>query len=611
MLKPFLLIFRIAICFILIQIIGKIIFVIYHFDKFKTLNFSDKIGIFSHGIKLDLSISAYLLIIPFLVNFILITIKKAKIPFIIFLKYYTLTFCIIISCIITVDLELYRNWGSKIDNSIFKYFANPTEMMASSAASPFYLLVPILFFLLCISYLFINQCFKKQYDFNIKNRILSFAFNLLLLASLIIPIRGGFQLSPINQSTAYFSSTNFANHAAINPVFNLFYSIVNKGSNENPFLYLNPKVAKAKVDSLFFSTELTDYQINTSKPNVLIITWESFTSKALHNTAEGIEVLPNFKKLINEGLFFNNCYASGDRSEKGLIAILSGYPAQPTTSIMTIPEKAVKLPILSKDFKKNGYKTAWYYGGEPEFANIKSYILNGQFDQLITKENFPKAYTENTKWGANDKVVFEILADDLNKIQQPFFVNYFTLSSHEPYEIPDHQAIKGKDETHKFLNAHHFTDEQLGNFIEKAKKQAWYKNTLIVIIADHGHRIPDTNSKLDEFHIPMLWLGGALNVPAKTISDVCSQNDIAKTLLNQLKINSKEYVWSKDLFVKNYKPFAYFSFNNGFGFVQNGKSFSLDNIGKQIITSNGPVNAADINLGKAYVQTSFADYLSK
>jgi hypothetical protein len=109
----------------------------------------------------------------------------------------------------------------------------------------------------------------------------------------------------------------------------------------------------------------------------------------------------------------------------------------------------------------------------------------------------------------------------------------------------------------------------------------------------------------------MLWLGGALKSSPKIISSVSSQNDLSKTLLNQLKISSKEYVWSKDLFMKNYKPFAYFSFNNGFGIMQNQKSYTFDNTGKLIIEKHGKVTPADIKIGKALVQSSFADYLLK
>jgi phosphoglycerol transferase MdoB-like AlkP superfamily enzyme len=609
MYKSFRLLFLQSLSFFTLIFLGKITFVLYHFNRFSELNLTDKIGIFTKGIRLDLSIVAYLAIIPFLFHILYHFFQQNKNYLSLFNRVYHLILCFIISCLIVTDLELYRTWGFRIDSTPLKYLSTPNEMMASVGASPFYILIPILIFLWVVSLAFNIKTFGNNYNFKPKNVIISLFVHFFLLASLIIPIRGGFQLAPINQSSAYFSKNAFANHSAINPIYNFFYSITKRQASTNPFKYLPDSEAKKEIDIILNDIENTDYQLNTTKPNLLLITWESLTSKVLNQ--KEVEVLPNFKKLINEGIFFDSCYASGDRSEKGLIALLSGYPAQPTTSIMTLPEKTEKLPVLSIDLKKNGYHTAWYYGGEPEFANIKSYISHGEFDEIITKDDFPKNVTENTKWGANDKAVFERLLGDLNKKTEPFFVNYFTLSSHEPYEIGDYQTIKGTDETHKFMNAHHYTDEQLGEFIENAKKQAWYKNTLIIIVADHGHRLPESNIKSEEFHIPLLILGGALNTQARIEHNICSQNDIVKTILNQLKLDSKQYIWSKDLFSKSYKPSAYFAFNNGFGFVQHSNWFVFDNDTKQIIQKKGNITPKDINKGKAYVQLTFADFLSK
>lgn len=608
MFKSLFLIFKQFLGFLALLIIGKVIFMLYHFNHFSSLIFSDKIGVFFKGIKLDLSISAYLIIIPFLLHIFFLFTKTNSLLLRKICRIYFLIFCILISCIIVVDLELFRTWGFRIDKTPLRYLVNTAESLASISGSPFHILVPILFLLFVVLFQLSKNIFNEKYWFNTKNILVSFLVHLLVLASLIIPIRGGLQLAPINQSSVYFSKNNFANQAAINPVFNLFYSISNKTDGENPFEYLPKKEAKIILDSLFLESKTTENQLSIDKPNVLLITWESLTFKAL---GQKKEVLPNFKKLIDEGVFFSNCYASGDRSDKGMVAILSGYPAQPITSIISFPQKTAKLPVISIDLKKNGYSTSWYYGGEPEFANIKSYLLHGDFDEIISKENFPKEYTIHTKWGANDSIVFNRLAVDLPKMKQPFFVNYFTLSSHEPFEVANNQIFIGKDETSKFLNSHNYTDAQLGRFIEIAKKQDWYKNTIIIITADHGHRLPNTKNGIEEFHIPMLWFGGALKATPKVISQVTSQNDIAKTLLNQLKITSSAYVWSKDFFAKNYKPFAYFSFNNGFGLVQNHKSYRFDNTGKMIIERYGNVNEADIKTGKAFVQSSFADYLLK
>ena len=418
-------------------------------------------------------------------------------------------------------------------------------------------------------------------------------------------------MSLLNQSSVYFSNNYFANQAAINPVFNFIHALVKRDNGANPFNYMPTLQAKDLVKEIF-SEKVGHYSVlNSKKPNVLLITWESLTAKALNKAyCNGFEVLPTFKKISQEGLYFPNTYASGDRSDKGLIAILSGYPAQPIASIMTIPQKTAKLPVISADLKRNGYFTAWYYGGEPEFANIKTYISHGQFDKVVTKADYPSELTD-TKWGANDKTTFNRLLTDLRTMKQPFFVNTFTLSSHEPFEIPNHDVIKGKDEKSKFLNALNYTDTQLGWFLAEIKKEPWYANTLVIIIADHGHRLPETIDKLEEFQIPMLWLGGALAQKAQVRPESVSQNDLAKSLLNQLNVPSGDYIWSKDLFSSTYKSSAYFAYRNGFGFINSQNHVIFDNDTKKIRQSKAQNTQILLKQGQAMVQETYADFLSK
>ena len=162
-----------------------------------------------------------------------------------------------------------------------------------------------------------------------------------------------------------------------------------------------------------------------------------------------------------------------------------------------------------------------------------------------------------------------------------------------------------------FLNSLHYTDGVITDFIEKCKKQDFWKNTLVVIVADHGHPLPRTNQKIDNFKIPLLILGGALTKKEITIEKTGSQIDIASTLLSQLKLNERQFSWGKKLLGNKTEQWSYFDFNNGFGFVQPNGYFIFDNIGKQIIEQKGNISGDDLKKGKTMEQLSFADYLSK
>lgn len=593
-------------------LLAKFLFLGYHFDKTVLLSPKTIALIIVHGLKMDLSFAAYLSVLPALLLSLFGCLdtenKLVKI-----VRVYTYIIIFFSSILICVDLQLYTAWGYRLDATPLMYLSHPIEMIGSASSSPWQMLVFSFVVLVFITkYLFDTYCFTIPYQ----SRTYKIAplFRLALTGFLIIPIRGGLQIAPINQSSVYFSTDLYANQAAINTDWNFFDSLVNQTANQaNPYQYLSQKEVANEIDSLFKDkgTTTTILKNGITKPNVLIITWESLTYKLMFRHEQGKAILPELEQLTTESIFFSQCYASGDRSDKGLVAILSGYPAQPTKSIMTMPKKTVKLPVLSQDFAKNGYSTSWYYGGEPEFANIKSYMLQGQMQHFINKDSFEEK-DMNSKWGAHDHVVFNRILTDLKTVKSPFFINFFTLSSHEPFEIPVQKTFEGDTEEQLFFNAHHYTDQSLGNFIRSAKKQTWWNNTIVIIIADHGHRIPESSNKIADFHIPMLWTGGAIN-PAYfgENNNICSQDDLANSLLTQLHIPNNQYTWSKNIFSTAYQPFAYFAFNDGFGVLNSKGWLTYDNQGKHVIQERGNNQLATLKTGKAFLQHAYEDFLKK
>ncbi|HMJ47562.1 MAG TPA: LTA synthase family protein, partial [Ferruginibacter sp.] len=507
-------------------------------------------------------------------------------------------------------------WGFRLDTSPLKYLESPKEAWASVSHLPvfwgtlFFLLLYLL--LLYVSKRFITA--GRKLIFPPLNRSVSFIVVLLLTGLFIIPLRGGLQLAPINQSSVYFSQSNFANLAAINAPWNFLFSLThNTSSGNNPFIYIENNEADSILKDLFQAGNKNQQFINLSKhpsPNVILIVWESFSSKAIDLEKEGRFITPGFNLLKQEGIYFSNLYASGDRTDKGIVAVLSGYPSQPTTSIIKIPAKAAGLPMVSNLFNRKGYDNSFYYGGELEFANIKAYLLNGAFNKMISVNDFSEN-DKNSKWGAHDGVVMKRLIGDLGKSKQPFFSAWLTLSSHEPFETPVPAVLHGNDDETLFLNSLHYSDAVVYEFVRECRQQQWWDNTLIAIVADHGHRLPSTGKKPDDFKIPFLLLGGVLDSVKADIKAIGSQTDIPAILLSQLGYDHSVFKWSKNLLDSTVKQWGYFSFNNGFGFIQPSNYFVFDNQGKRIIEKQGNVKATDIKKGQAILQKSFQDYLEK
>jgi phosphoglycerol transferase MdoB-like AlkP superfamily enzyme len=597
---------------IIFFVITKGIFLLYHHTKTAALTATEIAKVFLYALKMDASSAGYLCIFPFLLFFLQSFIKKESFKKIIYI--YTISLVIIISFLTIADLELYNAWGFRLDDTPLQYFNTPKEMFATASSAPVILLLSI-FILLCIFFIWIyTRFFKKQTCIKTEKAKLAPAlFSFLCLIILFIPIRGGIQQIPILQSDVYFSNKLYANHAALNVMWNVTAAILNKRSaKKNPYLYFENKVAQQYLDSLYPVSQFKSVPIFTStKPNIIVIILESYTAKFIGSLGGEPGVTPHLDEIAKQGLLFTNIYASGDRSEKGLVAILSGYPSQ-SPSIIKTPTKTEGLPHLSKTLHRQGYHSSYYYGGEPEFANIKSYLLNAGYDKIISKTDFDsKDY--NSKWGVHDHVLFNRFLKDMQIEKQPFFSTLFTLSSHEPYDIPILPKFAGNDETIKFKNSFYYTDQCIGNFIEEAKKQKWWDSTLIIMVADHGHRLPgdDANDVPTKFRIPLILSGGALKVKNVINNSIGSQTDIVKTLLQQLNISADEFKWSRNLLDTSAKQFAFYNFIDGFGFITPSGAVTFDNVSKKIIYKNASVTEEQLNYGKAYMQLSCDDFLRR
>ncbi len=585
-------------------IICKIYFIIFTAKNLVSANIIDVFNIFIHGLIMDLSATAYLMVVPGVLLAISIAANVKVIVSII--RIYTIVFLVIISLLVVADAELYNFWGFRLDVTPLIYLKTPKEVLASISVWMLITQVIIAIVLITGSILSYKKLFFRYNQLS-KAYFLYSPLMLFCVALLVIPIRGGFGIAPMNVGKVYFSNNNYLNHAAINLFWNVGFSLSEINPNENSYHYFNePQQTNLVTPLLSGNTASDSIVLKTTKPNVIILVLESFSAKVIGSMGGMQNVTPNINKLSNEGILFTNFYASGDRSDKGLVAILSGYPAQPSTSIIKFAGKSQSLPKLSISLKNNGYNSAFYYGGDIDFANMRSYLLNSVFDKIVSKDDFPSS-TYNSKWGAHDHVVFERFYNDICSQKQPFFDVLFTLSSHEPFEVPNH-AIPGDDSSSKLMNAINYTDSCVGNFVAKAKLQPWWQNTVIVLVADHGHPDPGNspNHVPEKFKIPMLWIGGAINSTGK-VGKYASQIDIASTLLHQMNLSSNAFSFSKNIF-SNEPEFAFYAFNNGFGYLSPSAGVVFDCDFNKVLLNVGNITSTDaLEKGKAYLQNIYKD----
>jgi len=586
----------------------KFLFLAYHYNLSAALSFSDWVKIFYKGFVLDLSMSSYLL---FFTSLILagFAFTKSRIVYSV-LTIFTYVILALIVIITVTDLELYNYWGFRLDATPLLYADHPREMMASVSIWVVVqqaILASALFIL--FRFMYLRFCGPTIKNSNVPGGY-SIPVFLFICAFMVLPVRGGLGMATLSPGSVYFSNKTYANHAALNVVYNLGYALTNLENESNPYVITDEKSASQVKDSLYLDNGTYPKLLNTDHPNVIILLIESFTAKVIEPLGGRTGITPNFTRLSKEGILFTKFYSSGSRSDRGMVAVLSGVPGLPAVAVIKYPQKTQNLPFISRQFKDKGYQLSFYHGGDIDFANMRSYFTNGGFEKLVSKPDFDKS-TYNSRWGVHDQYVFDRLFNDLTKEKGPFFSFLFTLSSHEPFETPGKIQVKGEDMDSKFLNSCWYTDSCVGDFIQKARKTSWWKNTLIILVADHGSSRPgdDALDKTIRYHIPMLWLGGALNVKDTTIEKISSQNDLAKTLLLQCGMDASKFTLSKNILSDQSGEFAYYFFNDGFGFVGINERYAVDNKNRSLIWSEGNPSSKQVRTGEFYLQSIYDDFM--
>ena len=588
---------------------ARLFFILTQFNEASEFKFGILAATFTHGVKLDISAIGYLFLVPFLLAIPALFFYGQW--FRIFIRLYTYFFIIVASAVVVIDSALYKYWGFRLDYTPLLYLKTPKEAAASATT---YELIIVFIAIGLLSALFIylyNKYFDRFFESfdRVRYPIISSFIFLILWAALIIPIRGGTDVAPINAGSVYFNRNPFVNHTAINVFWNVGHSLFVREPSHNPYNYTDTGSAGMIFDTLMSDEGQPVKVLNNNKPNILIIVLEGFGSSIIGPLGGDPLTTPFFNSYVDEGILFTNFYASGTRTDKAMPAILSGYPAQPSVSIMKEPEKTQTLPGIIRVLDESGYSSSFWYGGDINFANFNSYVINSGFRSIITKKNFDPAYY-NSKWGVHDNVLLETLADSMENEKEPFVKVILTLSSHEPFDIPAEPFFEGDDESDRFRNSVYYADSSLGSFIEASRKCAWWKNTLVVLVADHCRRSVEPAHSEELFRIPMLWFGGAVEARGMKVVKYGCQNDIPVTILNQLG-KKDDFPFGKDLLSEGSKSFAFYTFNEGFGFISDTSAFIYDHKLGAPVVERGQHSTSAGAYGKAFLQVLYDDYLNR
>ena len=584
-----------------VGIVSKVAFLAIYHSLFKDVEWTDQLAVLWYGLRLDMAIAGYLTIVPGLLLMISLWYGGKVLQWV--WKAFFLLTAIATALGYVANLGLYGYWGFPLDNTPLLYVkTSPADAIASLTL--WQMAGAVLAWGVCALVVY-----KLPHPLPADERKhprgwQRFAELVLLFVmegALLLPIRGGVGTGTNHTGSVYFSENIRVNHATVNPLFCFFESVVHQEEIGTKYRFMEAEEA----DRLFAQITYTHLRKDTLRtlqhPNVILIVLESFSDTVMR--VKG--VTPHLRRMTDEGLYFTSFYANSFRTDRALVSIHSGLPAQPTMSVMDMPRKSTSLPSIAGQLGKSGYHTVFYYGGDINYSNMRSYFAGTGFQKIVSDADFPMSLRTG-KWGVADGGVFERMLADIkaDNSGHPFFRSFMTGSSHEPFDVPDYHKFNDDE----VLNAFSYTDHCLGRFIDELKKLPCWKNTLIAIVPDHLGAFPDRqdNYHLWRYHVPFVILGG--QIPAGVqCHTVGSQIDIAATLLGLLGIDHQDFPYSKDLLDEQSPHFAFFTFPDAMGMVTDTSAVVYDNTDGRVHLSENAKDGQLLRKAKAYLQKLYDD----
>ena len=610
-------------CFLVIFIalfaVMKIAFMLCNIGEHR-VGISDIAAVIWHGLPLDLSTACYLTILPWLISLVSVFVGGRALGYI--TKIYCVVIAPLLSVIFVADIALYPFWQFKLDATIFNYIDSPKNA-AASVSVWFIIIALVCITIITAAQLFAFRCVWQMAFALGKTKSAGFirqiveAFSIILAGGIMfLLIRGGVGRSTMNVGRVYFSQDQYLNHSAVNPAFSLLSSSFKTQNLDKLYRYYS----RSECDSIFaqmgYSTHsiTPDTLLKAVRPNIVLIIMEGCGASFVEAVGGKAGITPNLNKLAKEGVLFTNCYANSFRTDRGLVNILSGYPAFPTLSVMKMPDKARSLPSLAASLAKNDYSTSFLYGGDINFTQTKGYLLATGFGQARGYETFPLSVRHQHSWGVNDHITLDTLYNIICREEKMsrangknYFVSCLTLSSHEDWQVPFHKIPN--DEV---ANSMAYLDNCIGRLVSRLKKTSAWSDMLVILVPDHGISYPRdiTEANPERNHIPMLWIGGALAQP-RQIEVLCNNTDLVATLLGQLHINHDDFTFSRDVLSHDYTyPIAVHTFSNGITLIDS-TGFTVEDLNSHDIINERGEGAHRTALSHAYLQKIIEDLAAR
>jgi len=604
-------ILKYIILFLLVFFVGRLIFLVYNYYDVLEVPFSEILLVFVNGIRMDVSALSYFSPIVLLLlylyyisqkRFILISLKVLM--GIIFYLYFS---------IVIAELPIYNEWQTKLNSKAISYLANMSEVWRTATWGQIMATFTIVPFLTFLSVFLSHKYFRKLSNIRVsywRSSIVLF----LALGFGFVGARGGFYQIPLSVSGVFFSSNRTINFATTNSFWSLGYGYYKESryDDKHKYKFFTEQKVEEILKDYQSSSDSTISILKTKNPNIILVLFESWSGDLVDTLDQSYGIMSNWRAIRKESLNFSRCYATGRHSEEGMLAVFAGYPSLASSYLMGFTDKNAQLPTITKQLATRNYQQSFFFGGDLGYANIKSFFFQNPFYKINDEMDFPSDY-EKGKLGYHDNALYSEMFKETKVSKQPFFIGGFTTSTHTPYDVPLEQKKKYTQEENGYMNSAYFADSCLGDFYNKCKAETWFENTLFIFVSDHSHPTPIKRGYCspEDHRIVFMLAGGALKdeFRGKDISKIVSQIDIPKTVLNQLRYPTDDFIYSRDVLDSAYIPFAYFSDKTCQGTISEDGSARYSLIDEKIsINKMGEKADSTIAISKALLQKSYTQF---
>jgi phosphoglycerol transferase MdoB-like AlkP superfamily enzyme len=490
----------------------RVVFYVWNIDRLGNIGWSDLLKVFAQGLRFDLAVIFPILLATYLI-FLIRPQSVSKILFGVIVLIHT-----VVLCGNFVDSELVNFIGRRFTKSTLYLVGEGqiTNLMK-------YLWMTLITFTSLSLYLFFNFKFYLRWIRNKFHFQTNFIFLLMMIVLTILFGRGGLQEKPISFVDAKIIDHPFAHQMVLNTTFSALKSFGQKSferihffNEEKMFSELN------RNSSLWSQSQIPDFK----NKNLVIFILESFSSEYISK-----ENTPFFLKLAADGAYFNKSYANGRRSVEGIASILAGVPALMEEPFLNSEFATNDFVGLGNLFKKKKYHTSFFHGAKNGSMRFDLFARAAGFDYYYGLNEFPDKSKNDGAWGIWDEDFLNWSCDQTTAFQQPFVTAIFTLTSHHPFNIPDHLKPQfGHSNSHPVIQSIKYTDYALKQYFECAQTKPWFKDTLFLFVADHTGPSLDINAGFkSKYEIPILFYSSGKKLNLST-DQFAQQIDLLPTL---------------------------------------------------------------------------------